>query len=756
MNSAKLCQIMVGLLLSLLLLVSCTPSQPEGKTIIVTSLADSGPNTLRQALLTAQSGDKITFDPAVFQARMPTTIALISTLPPITQGHLTIDASKIGVILDGTNIQGIPANGLTITSDGNTIRGLQVIHFLNAGILLDNNARNNTITGNLIGTDTSGKKHLGNQFVGIAILGGASYNTIGPDNLIAFNLNGGIYVSGANSLYNSITRNNIYDNDGPGIDLLDGGNMNLLHPYWLEFDPSTGTMSGWADTKGTVEIYSDAVDEGKFYEGQTTTDDKGNFTFNKGSSFAGRLLTATVTDTDGNTSRFSTPILTTSDTRNYVGLQEGNNSTKTRLISESSKELEYNRIGAIASDMLTMPGGNASQFLDELISHGIKRFKWSVNEVDATLNPDGTIPQINWNESEFDIPTVPGGTDDFATGLVNNGIISTYVLTFWDKANHPNGWQTEPGYSRFKTEEEVQRYLDYVRFIVDHFKGRVQYYELWNENGGGAPIHYIAVDDYINLARRTIPVIRQEDPETKIVVGSIVLQNPEDRDYLFKILESDIIPLVDVVSWHPMFSVSPEHESEYYYNYPSIVQEIKDVAFAHGFNGEYRAEELDWASPDAVWEPTQHSYSNTIAAKYYARGIVMNLGMDVSTGVAGLSTIRPDMSCVIRNLCNLMAGAKPTSISMNIQSNMTNIRNYNFSLSDGSQLVALWTDGIAVDDDPGVNSTVTIQNVSVQKVMGIDVLNSFEQPLDINVEGSNLVINGLLIKDYPIFIHLVP
>jgi hypothetical protein len=93
---------------------------------------------------------------------------------------------------------------------------------------------------------------------------------------------------------------------------------------------------------------------------------------------------------------------------------------------------------------------------------------------------------------------------------------------------------------------------------------------------------------------------------------------------------------------------------------------------------------------------------------------------------------------------------------MNIQSNMTNIRNYNFSLSDGSQLVALWTDGIAVDDDPGVNSTVTIQNVSVQKVMGIDVLNSFEQPLDINVEGSNLVINGLLIKDYPIFIHLVP
>jgi hypothetical protein len=339
--------------------------------------------------------------------------------------------------------------------------------------------------------------------------------------------------------------------------------------------------------------------------------------------------------------------------------------------------------------------------------------------------------------------------------LVNNGIISTYVLTFWDKANHPNGWQTELGYSRFKTEEEVQRYLDYVRFVVRHFKGRVQYYELWNENGGGAPIHYIAVDDYINLARRTIPVIHQEDPAAKIVVGSVVLQDPPQRDYLFTILKSDIMPLVDVISWHPMFSASPEYDSDYYYEYPSIVQEIKDIASAHGFKGEYRGDEISWPSSDAFWEHSQQSYSNVVAAKYYARGIVMHLGMDLSTSVAGLSSLRLEMSTVIRNLSTLMAGAKPSNVSLITPSNVF-IRNYSFSLPDGSQLVALWIDGVAVDDDPGIKATVIIQNVSPQKVTGIDVLNSFEQPLIVDNEGSDIVINNLMIKDYPVFLHLIP
>jgi hypothetical protein len=44
-------------------------------------------------------------------------------------------------------------------------------------------------------------------------------------------------------------------------------------------------------------------------------------------------------------------------------------------------------------------------------------------------------------------------------------------------------------------------------------------------------------------------------------------------------------------------------------------------------------------------------------------------------------------------------------------------------------LVASWTDGAAVEDEAGVNTTLTFPDLSARKVIGIDVLNGFEQQL---------------------------
>ena len=103
---------------------------PTGKTIVVTSPADSGPGTLRQAMEEAQSGDTITFDPVVFPPDAPVTIFIASELPHIRQGNLTIDASNAGVILDGRDAAGDWLAGLQIVeSDANIIQGLQISNF---------------------------------------------------------------------------------------------------------------------------------------------------------------------------------------------------------------------------------------------------------------------------------------------------------------------------------------------------------------------------------------------------------------------------------------------------------------------------------------------------------------------------------------------------------------------------------------------------------------------------------------------------
>ena len=146
---------------------------PPPVTITVTSAADDGPGTLRRALLFANQGDSITFDPTVFPPNVPATITLTSGLPVLSQGSLTIDASNAGVILDGSEITDPEFQyGLHILSDSNTIRGLQIVGFPNAGIALERGASRNLIGGDRgVGTGPLGQGNLigGNGNFGIAL-----------------------------------------------------------------------------------------------------------------------------------------------------------------------------------------------------------------------------------------------------------------------------------------------------------------------------------------------------------------------------------------------------------------------------------------------------------------------------------------------------------------------------------------------------------------------------------------------------------
>ena len=429
--------------------------------------------------------------------------------------------------------------------------------------------------------------------------------------------------------------------------------------------------------------------------------------------------------------------------------QTENTQKITQLKTKQTSKLEDNRIGLFFPnlwdpEMYAFPDGVLDA--DHILKLGVKRVRLAIN----TLDSNNQYCPIYWSKSELSIDP---SHDDLITSLADNGVTMTYVLIFWDIDYVAGGG--EINIPRFKTEEEILRYLNFVRFIVHHFKDRIEYYEIWNEPNIDNTIQWIEVEDYINLVKRAVPVIREEYPDAKIVVGSTSeLSDPYSQNYLFSILRSDIMPLVDVVSWHPMYGNSPEYDGEYYYNYPSLVQEIKDVASAHGFEGEYEGGELNWCILDqADLDHPGNAYSETVSAKYYARGIVMQLGMDISTSII-LMVDKPQVFHTSQNLCTLMAGANPIELPIEIQSEATNIRSYSFSLSNGDKLIALWTDGVAVDDDSGVSTTLTIPNFSAQKVIGIDVLNGYQQSIIASNENGDLVIKDLIVRDYPLILQI--
>lgn len=421
---------------------------------------------------------------------------------------------------------------------------------------------------------------------------------------------------------------------------------------------------------------------------------------------------------------------------------------KTQLETKRSEELVDNRIGESAGGLREYSEGFEDWLVDEISKVGLKWVRLSLDVLDWSQAED---------RGEYSRYYIDPIHDKVITDLADSGVKMMYCLVFWDEEILP-----EEGYARFKKEEEIQRYLDYVQFIVHNFKDRIEYYELFNEPNFGeyGPFtqQNIELTDYINLAKRAVPIIRQEYPEAKIVVGATGL-DIDWRDYLFGILESDVMPLVDAVSWHTGPSYGPGYDEtrEYYYEYPSIVQEIRDVASSHGFTGEYIAEEMGWWTPDD-WDCDPcypWRYAEILGAKYLARAVVMHLGVDIAVQVDRIRG-HPSHERVARNLCTIMAGTEPVSLTLQVQSVATNTVSYGFALPNGDHLIALWTDGVAVDDDPGIRATLILNGFSDHKVMGIDVLNGFQQQMITSNEDRNLVIRNLLVKDYPIILRLAP
>jgi hypothetical protein len=425
--------------------------------------------------------------------------------------------------------------------------------------------------------------------------------------------------------------------------------------------------------------------------------------------------------------------------------QTGNTQTITQFQTKTSEELEDNRIGDMrVLDVFTED--YAEEFVDHINDVGLKRTRLSIDWFDwDEIVENGAYSKYHIYPSQSKV----------ITDLKSKGIKVKYTLLFWDSKAPSFTEDEEQEYSRFKTEEEIERYLNYVKFIVSNFKGRIEYYEILNEqNHCEGTQQNVKLSDYINLVKRVIPVIREEDPNAKIVAGSVAdLRQAPFREYFLGFIKSDVMPLVDGISFHPMYGVSPEHYvlRQYYQDYPSFMQEIKRTASAHGFRGEYFVDELVWrtpidSNPDEIW-----MYSETKATKYYARGIVMNLGMDLTTGIAlGSQEELPLMVGAIKNLATVMAGTKPTKMPIKIQSEATNIRNYTFSLSNGDNLIALWTDGVAVDGDPAVNADLIFDGFTGKDIVAIDVLNGYQQTLV--TDGS--IIKNLIVRDYPLILRI--
>ena len=240
-------------------------------------------------------------------------------LSMIGASHQTVEGNVFGTDPTGTTAiqsanSGISTFATTDVLIGGTTAAARNVIASEAGdgVFIQESSSGVRVQGNFIGVAADGSSPF--QFedhTGIDIRG-ASNNAIGgtnagESNIIAYSYaDDGVRVEGSSSpaTGNSIRGNSIYGNAGKGIHNIYGGNNELPAPVI--------TMASGSDANGaacvncSVDIYSDNQDEGRVYEGSTSANGSGLWSFS--GSIVGPHVTATNTDANGNTSEFSAPV----------------------------------------------------------------------------------------------------------------------------------------------------------------------------------------------------------------------------------------------------------------------------------------------------------------------------------------------------------------------------------------------------------------------------------------------------------------
>ncbi len=98
------------------------------------------------------------------------------------------------------------------------------------------------------------------------------------------------------------------------------------------------------------------------------------------------------------------------------------------------------------------------------------------------------------------------------------------------------------------TEEERTAWQRYVAAVTEHFRGRITWYEVWNEpDGNWCWKHGVNGAEYGELVKLTAAAIRQGDPAAKVIGGALCMGEP---GWVDSMLRTGAGQAMDALSYH--------------------------------------------------------------------------------------------------------------------------------------------------------------------------------------------------------------
>ncbi|HEY6291931.1 MAG TPA: hypothetical protein VI455_10280 [Terriglobia bacterium] len=173
----------------------------------------------------------------------------------------------------------------------------------------------------------------------------------------------------------------------------------------------------------------------------------------------------------------------------------------------------------------------------------------------------------DWVEQQRGVLKVSPQADDYVDSLVDNGVEIQVQLLYGNPmytspaGRLPDSILPAPGsfhnpdrslYSVFwppRTPEQIDAFIRYVKFMVNHFRGRIHYWALWNEQDIDYWNPEPNPEDYGRLLRAFVPAVHEIDPEAKVIYGGQAW--PLSRDFIRRALGTcQCASGIDVFAYH--------------------------------------------------------------------------------------------------------------------------------------------------------------------------------------------------------------
>ena len=408
--------------------------------------------------------------------------------------------------------------------------------------------------------------------------------------------------------------------------------------------------------------------------------------------------------------------------------------------------------------------------------------------------------KIDWAtvEKTKGVYTIDPDVDQHITESVKSGIEILMTLDYGnnlyqklkDPPDHGPTWQRGHPFLQCAptTPEAVQGFANYCAFMAGHFRGRVKYFEIWNEENGwffdawSENGKTSMVRAYGRALAAAAKAVKHANPEAVVVFGGTA---GATLDFPRIALDEGAGPCIDIFAFHPYGHPTPESAPTQFLsetngkmewkpapveitNYEQEIAAFRTLLHRYNPNMQIWADEMNWFAPGEPPMPTMGDQSELTQAKYLARFFAINswLGCGAiwwslfnANGIQEWSLIRSsdltpraayfsagylatvlDEAHAVANLKAEVTGKAPDDLMMKVYQNRR-----------AEVLIGLWRTSAASDNCRPVSVTLRISQAQVASADLVDTLYGYRQPAVVHRSGEDVIVPDLLVGDWPLF-----